>query len=139
VFLLGHRNPDLSIRILRKSLDLKDDLCEDTPAWWLLKKKKTMYYTGGTDVRSVRSIMQFMMSPLNGPDAFKKAESDFKDIREFILSIEAPKYPLKVNAKLAEKGAELFQANCVRCHGTYGEKWTYPNKVIPLKDIGTDP
>jgi RoxA-like, cytochrome c-like len=29
--------------------------------------------------------------------------------------------------------------NCARCHGTYGEKWTYPNKVVPLDKIGTDP
>src|SRR5438874_166988 len=64
VFLLGHREPDLSLRFIRKDLDLKDDLVEDAPAWWLLKKKKRMYYTGGTDQRSVRSIMQFMMSPV---------------------------------------------------------------------------
>jgi hypothetical protein len=139
VFLLGHREPDLSLRFIRKDLDLKDDMIEDPPAWWLLKKKKRMYASAGSDQRSVRSLMQFMMSPVNGPEAFKKAEADFKDIREFILSIEAPKYPLKVDHKLAATGAELFKDNCSRCHGTYGEKWTYPGKVIPLKTIGTDP
>ena len=65
VFLLGYREPDLSLRFSRLDLDLHDDMCEDPPAWWLLKKKKTMYYDGGGDQRSVRSIMQFMMSPLN--------------------------------------------------------------------------
>src|SRR5262249_29199264 len=40
VFLLGFREPDLSIRLIRRDLDLQDDLCEDVPAWWLLKKKK---------------------------------------------------------------------------------------------------
>ena len=90
VFLLGYREPDLSLRLRRLDLDLHDDTCEDTPAWWLLKKKKTMYYEGGGDQRSVRSLMQFMMSPLNFASAFKTAEPDFKDIREFLLSIEAP-------------------------------------------------
>ncbi len=47
VFLLGYREPDLSLRLSRRDLDLQDDLCEDVPAWWHLKKKKTMYYTGG--------------------------------------------------------------------------------------------
>jgi mono/diheme cytochrome c family protein len=138
VFLLGYREPDLSLRLLRRDLDLHDDLCEDTPAWWLLKKKKTMYHTGSTSTTSVRSLMQFMMSPLNQPSAFHKAESDFKDIREYLLSLEAPKYPLPIDRKLAGKGEAVFKDTCARCHGTYGEKWTYPNKVVPLEQIGTD-
>jgi mono/diheme cytochrome c family protein len=138
VFLLGFREPNLELRDKRLDLDLHDDMCEDVPAWWLLKKKKTMYYTGGSDTRSVRSIMQFMMSPLNMPDAFASAEADFADIREFLLTLEPPKYPLSIDKELASKGEELFKANCSRCHGTYGEKWTYPNKFIPIDEIGTD-
>jgi hypothetical protein len=139
VYLLGYREPDLSFRLVRRDLDLHDDLCEDTPAWWLLKKKKTMYQNGGADTRSVRALMQFMMSPLNPPAAFHKAEADFKDIREYLISIEAPKYPLSIDRDRAARGAVVFKDNCARCHGTYGEKPTYPNKVIPLKEIGTDP
>jgi hypothetical protein len=139
VYLLGFREDDLSLRFVRRDLDLHDDLVEDAPAWWLLKKKKTMYQNGGADVRSVRALMQFMMSPLNPPSAFHKAEADFKDIREYLLSIEAPKYPLAIDRGLAGKGEAVFKDNCARCHGTYDEKWTYPNKVVPLKEIGTDP
>jgi hypothetical protein len=138
VYLLGFREDDLSLRFTRRDLDLNDDLCEDAPAWWLLKKKKTMYQTGGADVRSARAIMQFMMSPLNMPSAFHKAEADFKDIREYLMSIESPRSPLAVDRELAGKGEAVFTDNCARCHGTYGEKWTYPNKVVPLKEIGTD-
>jgi mono/diheme cytochrome c family protein len=138
VFLLGFREPDLRLRLERLDLDLHDDLCEDVPAWWHLKKKKTMYYTGGSDARSVRSLMQFMMSPLNPPAAFDKAEKDFRNVRDFLLSIEPPKYPLPIDRGLARKGESLFAANCSHCHGTYGEKWTYPNKVVPLDKIGTD-
>src|SRR5207248_11756485 len=39
---------------------------------------------------------------------------------------------------LAKQGEEIFTATCARCHGTYGPKWTYPNKIIPIKEIGTD-
>jgi mono/diheme cytochrome c family protein len=138
VFLLAFRNPDLTLRTKALDLDLKDDLCEDVPAWWLLKKKKTMYYTGATDARSVRSIMQFMLSPLNLPDKFTEEEKTFADLREYILSLEPPKFPLPIDKKLAEDGAKLFVQNCVRCHGTYGKDWTYPNKVVPIDEIGTD-
>src|SRR5438477_8556 len=55
VFLLSFREPDLKVRFKRLDNGLRDDLCQDTPAWWLLKKKKTMYHTGSIDARSVRS------------------------------------------------------------------------------------
>ncbi len=138
VFLLGYREPDLRLRAKPVDLDLHDDLCEDPPAWWLLKKKKTMYHTGSTDARSVRSLMQFMLSPLNMPSVFAQEESTFADIREFLLSLEPPKYPLPVDRALAARGEAIFSSTCARCHGTYGAKWTYPNRVVPIDQIGTD-
>ena len=33
----------------------------------------------------------------------------------------------------------MFERTCSRCHGTYGNDWTYPNLVIALEVIGTDP
>jgi mono/diheme cytochrome c family protein len=137
LYLHGFREPDLRLREWR-DLGLHADQCEDVPAWWLLKKKKTMYHNGGGDQRSVRSLMQFMLTPLNTPEAFTQAEADFKDIREFLLSIEAPKYPLATDANLAKEGAELFKTTCSRCHGTYGPDGRYPNKIIPIDEIGTD-
>jgi mono/diheme cytochrome c family protein len=139
VYLLGFRNPDLTPSGKYVNLGLRDDTCADVPAWWLMKKKRTMYYTGATDSRSVRSLMQFMMHPLNGPEAFTKAEPAFRDIQAFLLGLEPPKYPFAINKDNAAKGEAVFKETCARCHGTYGEKWTYPNKVIPLDEIGTDP
>jgi hypothetical protein len=138
VYLLGFREPDLKLRPERLDLGLHDDLCEDVPAWWLLKKKQTMYHTGGTSAKSVRSLMQFMMSPLNGPEKFSASEKDFQDIQAYLLSLEAPKYPLPIDAALAKEGEALFQTNCARCHGTYGANGRYPNKIIPIDEIGTD-
>jgi RoxA-like, cytochrome c-like len=138
VYLLGFREPDLKMKKW-ENLGLHDDLCEDVPAWWLLKKKKTMYFTGGTDARSVRSKMQFMMTPVTAATEFDRHEPAFKDINAYLMTIEAPKYPLTIDRTLAAKGEELFKAECARCHGTYGDKWTYPNKIVPLDEIGTDP
>ncbi len=138
VYLHSYRNPDLSVRFDRHRWEIKDNMCEDVPAWWLLKKKKTMYYTGAADARSVRSIMQFMLTPNNSLAVFEKEEAAFRDIQAYLLSIEAPKYPFPIDAKLAATGHKLFNDNCAKCHGTYGPNWTYPSKVIPLKQIGTD-
>jgi mono/diheme cytochrome c family protein len=138
VYLLGHREPDLSIRGARIELGLHDEMCEDPPAWWLLKKKKTMYHTGGTDARSVRALMQFMLSPLNFAASITREEATFADIRAYFLSLEPPKYPFPIDRPLAAQGERLFVQTCARCHGTYGEHWTYPNKIVPLDEIGTD-
>ncbi|MFM8272957.1 MAG: hypothetical protein ACKODX_11565 [Gemmata sp.] len=139
VYLLGFRNPDLTLRTPRKELGLRDDECEDAPAWWLMKKKRTIYHTGATDSRSVRTLMQFMMHPLTTPKDFEKHEPAFRDIQQYLVSMEPPKYPFAIAAERAAKGEKLFKRHCATCHGTYGEKWSYPNRVIPLAEIGTDP
>jgi mono/diheme cytochrome c family protein len=139
VYLLGFRNPDLSLRSPRKELGLHDDTCSDVPAWWLLKKKTTMYYTGSADARSVRALMQFMMHPLTPASAFPQHEPAFRDIQQYLLQLEAPKYPFAIDSAKAAKGELIFKQNCAKCHGTYGTNWTYPNQIIPLEEIGTDP
>ncbi|MCE9566220.1 MAG: c-type cytochrome [Planctomycetes bacterium] len=139
VYLLGYRNPDLTLNPKWKNLGLRDDTCSDVPAWWLMKKKRTIYHTGATDSRSIRTLMQFMLHPLNGPEAFTKAEPAFRDISQYLINLDPPKYPFAIDKVKAAKGEAIFTENCAKCHGTYGEKWTYPNKVIPLTEIGTDP
>jgi hypothetical protein len=137
-YLLGWRERDLHMRPSRLDLGLHDEICLDTPAWWLLKKKKTMYFTGGSDARSVRALMQFMMSPLSTPARFAGEEKAFADIQAYLLTLEAPKYPFAIDHSLAKQGESLFRANCTLCHGTYGDHWTYPNKIVPIEEIGTD-
>lgn len=137
VYLFQLRDADLNLRP-RVDLGLRTDLCEDAPAWWLLKKKRTMYYTGSTNARSVRSIMQFMLTPLNSAADVKKQEPAFADIQAYILSLEPPKYPLPIDRELAVRGEKLFEQHCSSCHGTYGPNPTYPNKIVDLDLIGTD-
>jgi len=139
VYLLGMRKPDLTATAEVADLGLHADSCEDVPAWWLLKKKKTMYHVGATDTRSVRSLMQFLLHPLTTKSEFVKHEPAFRDIQKYLLSLEPPKYPFPVDAVKAKAGKVIFETTCASCHGTYGEKGTYPNRVVPLAEIGTDP
>ena len=137
VVLLSLRNPDLTFRVF--PLFTGANLPElDTPAWWLLKKKATKYYDGRTDARSARSNMQFMLGELSLKQ-LQDLEPTFEDIQEYFKSINPPKYPFPIDEPTARRGEAVFQKNCVRCHGTYGEKPTYPSKIVPLDVIGTDP
>ncbi len=135
--LLAMRNRDLSVR--RFPLPLASKFSElDTPAWWLLKKKQTMYFDGRTDARSVRTLMQFMLAELSR-EQFEALEPTFREIRAYLLSLEAPKYPFPIDTVRADRGRMVFERECARCHGTYGDVPTYPNKIVELDVIGTDP
>lgn len=137
VALLSLREPDLSYR--RVPLLTGANLPElDTPAWWLLKKKRTKYYDGRTSADAVRSNMQFLMGSLSRTQ-IEALEPTFEDLDQYFRSIEPPKYPFPIDARLAETGRAIFEDQCARCHGTYGANPTYPNKIIPLAEIGTDP
>jgi hypothetical protein len=78
------------------------------------------------------------LSPFNSPAHIKKQEQVFADIHAFIMSVESPKFPFPSDEKLAGQGREIFNKTCARCHGTYGPKGQYPNKIVPLETIGTD-
>jgi hypothetical protein len=135
--LLSLRNPNLSLRII--PLPLEANLPEmDTPAWWHLKRKRTMYYDGRTDARSVRTNMQFLLGE-KSLDGLKALEPAFRDIQAFMKSIQPPRYPFAIDSAAAARGRVVFEARCKRCHGTYGPGGSYPNKIIPLEEIGTDP
>jgi mono/diheme cytochrome c family protein len=135
--LLSIRNPDLSRRKL--PLPMGTNLPEiDAPAWWNLKYKKTMYQDGRTPAASVRANMQFLLAE-KSLDEFKSLEPTFCDIRAYLLSLEPPKYPFTIDAPRAERGKKVFETTCSRCHGTYGPYRSYPNKIVPLDTIGTDP
>jgi mono/diheme cytochrome c family protein len=62
------------------------------------------------------------------------------DIRAYLASVEPPRWPFgTVDAALAHEGEAVFGRACSACHGTYGKEETYPNLVVDLATIGTDP
>jgi len=140
VFLLSLRDPELHRRLPPADLGpTPDRLCEDPPAWWLLKRKQTMYFNGQIDARAVRPLMTFMLSPFAPSTIFAREESTFADIRQYLGTLEPPKYPFPIDTRLAAEGRSVFEENCARCHGNYGPDGKYPNRVVPLAKIGTDP
>lgn len=137
-YLMEFRKPDLNLKSPQQ-LKYTYRASSDPPAWWLLKKKKTRQWPGNIDARSKRVDMVNLLTPFNSAAHIKKHEGVFADIHAFVLSVQAPKYPFAVDESLAARGRKIFDNTCSRCHGTYGAKPSYPNKVIPFKVIGTDP
>jgi hypothetical protein len=115
------------------------DVCSKPPAWWLLKRKKTRDWTGGIAARSDRVDLVNLLTPLNSAGYIKDHEKVFADILAFLLSVESPRYPFAINHELAARGQEVFSETCARCHGSYGKDSKYPNRIVMLDELGTDP
>lgn len=110
----------------------------DAPPWWHFKKRNQMYIDGFAP-KNHRGLMQFVLHRANDGKTVRGWEDDFRDIYAYLESIEPPKYPHTIDRPLAERGRVVFNNNCAQCHGTYGDKPSYPNKIVPIDEIGTDP
>jgi mono/diheme cytochrome c family protein len=138
IYLMQFRDTELRHRLPVK-YPLCPNLCEDVPAWWHFRRKKTIYHMGVADSRSVRTLMPFLLILGSTAESIKDRETDFADIRAYLMSVEPPRYPFAIDQALASQGRDVFDRTCARCHGTYGPGGNYPNKLIPLDVIGTDP
>ena len=110
----------------------------NTPAWWLFKKKERLYCDAFAP-KTPRQIMPFAMSPIFSDEKFRSFEPNFVHIQAYLEQLEAPKYPHAIDDALAEKGRLAFNKNCMKCHGRYDDEPGYPNKVVPIEEVGTDP
>ncbi len=110
----------------------------DAPPWWHFHKRPYIYIDGFAQ-KGHRGLMQFMLIPENGPDFFRKNEDKFRDVYAYLASLRAPTYDGTLDSKLAEQGRGVFNRTCAECHGTYGDKAVYPNRRVPIEEIGTDP
>jgi hypothetical protein len=69
----------------------------------------------------------------------ERMDARFPDVIAWIRTLEPPKYPHPIKADLAARGRVLFEKRCSKCHGTYGEHESYPNLLVSLETVGTDP
>ncbi|MCC9658482.1 c-type cytochrome [Rhodopirellula halodulae] len=110
----------------------------DAPPWWHFHKRPYLYIDGFAQ-KGHRGLMQFTLVPENGPDFYRDNEDHFRDVFAFLSALRPPKYEGPIDEDLAETGRHLFNDNCSRCHGTYGAGGDYPNQMVPIDEIGTDP
>ncbi|MBS2017114.1 MAG: c-type cytochrome [Deltaproteobacteria bacterium] len=115
------------------------DVPVDVPPWWRMKKKTSMFYVGGGRGDHARIMMTASILCTSSVEESRAIDAYFADVRAYIASIEPPKYPYPVDAALADKGRSVFEQTCAKCHGTYGPDGRYPNRLVVLREIGTDP
>ncbi len=136
VALMRHRDAELAIVRKPPRFDLPHhDM--DAPAWWHYAKRKSLYVDGFAP-RGHRILMQFLLVEQNGPEKFREWEAEFRDIEAWIAALEPPPWPGSLDRELAARGERVFRAACVECHGTYGPGGRYPERLVPIAEVGTD-
>ena len=111
----------------------------DVPPWWRMKKKNAMFYTAAGRGDHARIMMTSSTLCIDSVAEATAIDAYFNDVRAFVETLAPPAFPFPIDASLAAKGRDVFATTCARCHGTYGDAPTYPNFVLPLDEIGTDP
>jgi mono/diheme cytochrome c family protein len=136
VALMRHRDADLAIVQRPPRFDLvHHDM--DAPAWWHYRRRRSLY-ADGFAAKGHRMLMQFLLVKENGPERFREWEDEFRDIEAWITALEPPRWPGTIDAALAERGRLAFGRHCAACHGTYGPGGSYPERVVPIAEVGTD-
>lgn len=111
----------------------------DVPAWWLMKKKNALYYNGlGRGDFARLASASGMLTMLDSIEAHR-IDSHLPNIIAWIRTIEPPKYPYPIDGELAAAGKIVFEKTCYKCHGTYSDSVSYPNLLVSLEKVGTDP
>ena len=111
----------------------------DVPAWWLMKKKNAEFYTGSGRGDHAKISTAAALLTLTDSNEARAIDAHAADVMAYIKSLDPPAFPEATDPILVDAGKIVFDNNCARCHGSYGENETYPNYLVPISDVGTDP
>ena len=114
----------------------------DPPPWWRSAKKHALFYNGMARGDHRGTMMLATSVCVDTVAEAERIDRFFVDIQAYIRTLRAPPWPFAIDSALARDGEAVFTRHCSGCHGTYDADEsleTYPNLLIPLDVIGTDP
>lgn len=141
VLLFSHRDPLTLAWSDEPLLELPAEarIPVDVPPWWRMDDKSTMFYNGMGRGDHRNTLMTASSLCVDDVADAKKIDSYFHHVAAYIRELPAPIYPFAIDREQAQFGEAVFEANCAGCHGSYGEGGNYPNLVIPIGVVDTDP
>ncbi|MCB9285435.1 MAG: c-type cytochrome [Lewinellaceae bacterium] len=136
----NYRDPvDLSYRKDPNFETIRYTLAADVPPLWNIDKKNALYYNGMGRGDFAKLLMQASVLGIPDSTQARKVHRHFVDVVAWASQLQPPPYPGAVDEALAAEGRKVFDDRCSRCHGTYGEQESYPNKLVALDLVKTDP
>lgn len=138
--LVAHRDADDLSWIEDAQFTYDDEVVPtDVPAWWLMSKKNAEFYTGSGRGDHAKISSAAALLTLTDSSEARAIDAHAPNVMAYIKSIEPPTFPETTQPALVDQGKMIFETNCQRCHGSYGDNASYPNFLIPVTEVGTDP
>ncbi|AGA34075.1 hypothetical protein TVNIR_2432 [Thioalkalivibrio nitratireducens DSM 14787] len=139
--LIAHRDPDTLAwnDEPRLAPPPREPLPTKVPPWWRMQHKHAMFHHGAGRGDHVRFMMMKSLVCTDDLEEAREIDRWFADVRAFIASLEPPEFPFEIDRTLAKTGSAVFERHCAACHGTYDDSPTYPNLIVDLETVGTDP
>lgn len=139
--LIAHRNPETLAWSPEPLIEPppKSVAPVSVPPWWRMAKKNALFYNAEGRGDLARAMMVGAIFCADDVDIVRNIDAYAPDILAYFASLKPPPWPFGLDGKLAEQGRAVFERTCSGCHGTYGEQPIYPNLVLGLDEIGTDP
>jgi len=116
-----------------------DPLPVSVPPWWRVGKKHAMFYNAMGRGDHARYMMMKSLLCADSVAEAQAIDAQFVHLRAYLAALKPPDYPWNIDRPLAEQGKPVFERSCAACHGTYGDDSTYPNRLVDLETVGTDP
>lgn len=111
------------------------------PAMWPYRYRKTFGLDGGLVGEDVFRLAAVEFNKGMPSSDILRYPERWRRVHEYLQTVEAPKFPNKVDPQRVERGRALFTENCSHCHGSYAPDGTveYEESIVPVEEIGTDP
>ncbi len=113
-------------------------VASDVPPLWNVRKKAALYYNGMGRGDFATLIQQITVVGIEDATDAARIDRSMPDLLAYLWTLEPPPFPGDIDEDLALRGERVFAARCASCHGTYGQRETYPNKLVPVSEVGTD-
>jgi mono/diheme cytochrome c family protein len=120
-------------------------LTSDPPPWWRVKKKSALFYNGMARGQHRGTEEIATLACVDSVAEARRVDAIFRDIQAFVRTVPQPRWRRAVDRQRAGRGRDLFEDHCSCCHGSYADDagddardW-YPNLIVPLDELGTDP
>ena len=139
--LIAHRDPQTLAWSEQPFIDPPEQypLPVSVPPWWRLKYKQGMFYQGQGQGDHARIMMTAALLCAGDQVDVRAADQMAPHLRQYIQELEPPVYPFDIDPEVAESGRLIFNDTCSRCHGRYDDQAFYPDLIIPIETVGTDP
>lgn len=110
---------------------------------------RTITKVSNTELSDVASIVSLFTIPTMGKTTkrvLKDMDTVVKVISPILKTYKTPEFPGEINIEVARRGFEIYNNNCLQCHGQY--KWdqnkkseliAFPNISVPQKEMNSDP